>query len=206
MCIERNVPSTQGNPINDASQAPVHKKDYQTNNLKLCGFCVHLRGYRTVSHKRWSVSPERHLSIPQNSKLVQSKMEIDRKFWFYEFFFKKRENAHEQKEDIMNYLSISCPVLDDLKPPLCSCEDEVLELLAAEAGLGYHPKRRYNPRWLQPWPYLGIYIFTVWCWQIFPLCFLDFYIFTNKYPNVKRWPKLALAIITQKKDIDWDLF
>ena len=69
-------------------------------------------------------------------------MEIDRKFWLYEGFFKnRREYAPEQKEDKMNYFSKSCPVLDDLKPPLGSCEDEVLELLAAEAGLGYHPKR-----------------------------------------------------------------
>ena len=59
------------------------------------------------------------------------------------FFFlkKRREYELEHKEDKMNYLSISCPVLDDLKPPLSSCEDEVLELLAAEAGLRYHPKR-----------------------------------------------------------------
>ena len=77
----------------------------------------------------------------QNSKLAQSKMEIDRKFWFYEGFYERRENAPEQKEDKRNHLSISCPVLDDLKPPLSSCEDEVLELLAAEAGLRYHPKR-----------------------------------------------------------------
>ena len=67
-------------------------------------------------------------------------MEIDRKFCFFEGFFKRREYAPEQKEDKMSYLSISCPVLDDLKPPLSSCEDEVLELLAAEAGLRYHPK------------------------------------------------------------------
>ena len=37
-----------------------HKKTF-TNNLKHWRFGVHLRGLRTVFHKRWSEGPERHL-------------------------------------------------------------------------------------------------------------------------------------------------